>query len=124
MIFIGIIVGAMIGAMTMGLMCASGNASRCEECSYRATIKAGERERVFSEEDKAIYQPENELVRKRDVVQAIAEYEMYSAEMEYPGTASDDIEDWKDLGELILHGVESVEPMPNYINNVLVVRHY
>ena len=49
---------------------------------------------------------------------------MYSAEMEYPGTASDDIEDWKELGEMILHGVQSVEPMPRYIDNVLIARHY
>ena len=79
---------------------------------------------VFSEEDKEVYQPSNDLIYKRDAIQAIAEYEMYSAEMEYPGTASDDIEEWKQLGELILGCVKAVEPMPRYIDNVLIARHY
>ena len=79
---------------------------------------------VFNEEDKTVYEPSNDLIYKRDAIQAIAEYEMYSAEMEYPGTASDDIEEWKELGEMILGCVKAVEPMPRYIDDVRLVRHY
>lgn len=79
---------------------------------------------IFNEEDKAVYEPSNDLIYKRDAILAIAVYEMYGAQMDNPGTASDDIEDWKELGEMILHDVQSVEPMPNYIDNVLIARHY
>lgn len=78
----------------------------------------------FNEEDKPVYHPPNDLILKSEAVQAIAEYEMYGAQMDNPGTASDDIEDWKELGEIILHDVHPVEPMPNYIDNVLIARHY
>lgn len=79
---------------------------------------------IFNEEDKTVYEPSNDLIYKRDAILAIAVYEMYGAQMDNPGTASDDIEDWKELGEMILHDVHSVEPMPNYIDNTLVARHY
>lgn len=39
MFFIGAIIGAIVGFMTMALMAASGNSSRCEECVYRKIAK-------------------------------------------------------------------------------------
>ena len=35
MIFIGILIGTLIGMVLMGLMCASGQTHRCEECRER-----------------------------------------------------------------------------------------
>ena len=40
MIFIGIIIGSLIGALWMGLMCASGQTHRCEECREQRAIAA------------------------------------------------------------------------------------
>ena len=41
MIFIGIVIGVVIGMFVMSMMCASGNRSRCEECFYKKMVKKG-----------------------------------------------------------------------------------
>ena len=79
---------------------------------------------TFNEDDKAIYSPSNDLIHKSEAIQAIAEHEMYGAQMEYPGTASEDIEDWKEIGEMVLKDVRIVEAMPEFTDNDRVARHY
>ena len=46
-----------------------------------------------------------DLIRRADAIQEFGEYLK-----EYAGTASEDIEDWKDLAEHILRDIPSVEP--------------
>lgn len=97
---------------------------KIDEAIDKATDAFRRNHMIFNEEDKAVYEPPNDLILKSEAVQAIAEYEMYGAQMDNPGTASDNIEDWKELGEMILHDVQPIEPMPRYIDNTLVARHY
>lgn len=51
-----------------------------------------------------------DLIRRADAIQEFGEYLMMEAQQEYAGTASEDIEDWKDLAEHILRDIPSVEP--------------
>jgi len=50
----------------------------------------------------------SKYISKDDAVLAIARHEMYEAETEYP-YASDDIEDWKEVGERILANVQDAD---------------
>lgn len=51
----------------------------------------------------------DDLIRRDDAVQTVAEYMMYNATLEYE-TASDDIEDWKDLASDILAEIPPAAP--------------
>lgn len=51
-----------------------------------------------------------DLIKREDAIQELGEYLMMDAQMEYSGTASEDIEDWKDLAEHILKDIPSAEP--------------
>jgi len=50
----------------------------------------------------------SKYISKDDAVLAIAQHEMYEAETEYP-YASDDIEDWKEVGERMLANVQDAD---------------
>jgi len=50
----------------------------------------------------------SKYISKDDAVLAIAQHEMYEAETEYP-YASEDIEDWKEVGERMLANVQEAD---------------
>ncbi len=54
------------------------------------------------------------LIRKRDAIRELAEYLMTDAQIEWSGTASEDIEDWKELAEQILNNIPTIEPWDLY----------
>ena len=56
-----------------------------------------------------------DLIRRADAIQEFGEYLMMEAQQEYAGTASEDIEDWKDLAEHILKDIPSAEPKQEWI---------
>jgi rRNA maturation endonuclease Nob1 len=52
----------------------------------------------------------SDLIKRSDAIQELAEYLMMDAQKEWAGTASEDIEDWKELAETVFDDIPSVEP--------------
>ena len=50
-----------------------------------------------------------DLIKREDAIKELAEYLMMDAQNEWAGTASEDIEDWKDLAEHILKDIPPAE---------------
>ena len=59
--------------------------------------------------DADVVEPKGDLIGRADAIQALAEYLMEDAQIEWGGIASEDIEDWKELAEQILRDIPSAE---------------
>lgn len=57
----------------------------------------------------------SDLIKREDAIKELAEYLMMDAQNEWAGTASEDIEDWKDLAEHILKDIPSAENKGEWI---------
>ena len=53
----------------------------------------------------------SDLIKRDDAILIMAKQMMYEANIEYPGTATDDIEDWKEIAEDMLSVVPPVDAL-------------
>lgn len=51
----------------------------------------------------------SEYIKREDAIQVLGEYLMADAMTEYLGTASEDIEDWKDLAKIIFKDLSHID---------------
>lgn len=56
-----------------------------------------------------------DLIKRTDAIQELAEYLMMDAQKEWAGTASEDIEDWKELAETVFDDIPSAEKHGEWI---------
>ena len=58
----------------------------------------------------------SDLIRREDAIERLGAYLMADAQIEYAGTASTDIEDWKEIAEDILRGAPSADRKGTWID--------
>lgn len=51
----------------------------------------------------------SDLIKRSDVIERLGAYLMADAQIEWGGTASEDIEDWKELASDILKGAPTID---------------
>ena len=57
----------------------------------------------------------SKLIRYDDAIERLGAHLMANAQIDWGGTASTDIEDWKELADMILNGVPTIDAVSEWI---------